>query len=1173
MLDDDLEKFYRVLAERAAQAAHNQKSKVASELHKILRAQWKDYPAKHHESLEAYFSSTKRAPAPAPGSGGPAQESPIPARSPAPQKSPAPHDDSPTPRKHVLEEDPALAERIANLFEVPPPFAFVKLREEAEIKELRQLKGSQEFAGNVLAVLEASNGTAISLKKGEELHDLLKKTWKDYPAQGSTYEELRKEFLALKDKIFTRLIEDLPHKFDAKTYDLIKKKIVNVTSISDDLYTGLAFSGGGIRSATFNLGILQGLAKAGLLPAFDYLSTVSGGGYIGSWLVAWLKRQGFADVNRQLSPDWNQHGQEEPPQIEFIRSYSNYLTPRLGLLSADSWSLLAIWVRNLLLNLTILILAISAVLLLPRLVVSLSQGNYPYIYMALTVVLIAFALFWTGANLKLLARHQMKYPWYSTQGTIQWTIAIPTLLASWFLSCWLWNRGCPPQWPWWMWALTGAVITFLIWFAAWLVSLSKDPKRSPDDQRPNNISWLPLVAFAPVAGAVGGLLLDAIAKLFAFWSYHHYPGSDIHFVAWGTGLVAAVFGLMVVIHIGFMGKGFPDERREWWGRAGGLIAIYTLGWVAVFGFALYSPLVVQWAGRWASGAVTLGWLAHTITGVWGAWSAKTSGSKSSDDTGLLIKAAPAVFVVGLLALLSYGIYRTLPHLNLPLAKPFATCVSVSSADHQQDKSTAASTPAKGRTSFHDQALAYWPSVLKAPSIFSVSALILFCGLLALLLSWRVDINEFSMHLLYRNRLVRCYLGASHQAERSEPEAVEKEREAEPARNANPFTGFDPADDMLLANLAQRATHPKEGGKDAGPYVGPYPILNTTLDVTHGKRLAWQERKAESFSFTPLYCGFKVGPDRQPLVAGRKKPLEPNGYRPTRDYIYSEKHSPGGPYLGTALGISGAAASPNMGYHSSSPLAFLMTVFDVRLGWWAGNPRSKRSRGSLSQRVAPPWMRRGPRLGILYLLRELFGLSDDESGYVYLSDGGHFENLGIYELVRRECRLIVACDAGADKDYHFEDLGNAIRKCRIDFGVDISIPVAPLQPIEDKDAGTKWSPRQFAVGIIHYEKLDAGKKPGLLVYLKTSLTGAEPTDILEYRNQDNAFPNDSTANQFFTESQFESYRKLGEYIMAEYIAVETDGFKFVSEPTKWQGLNPSELEEEVKRFNVLPKKKV
>jgi predicted acylesterase/phospholipase RssA len=140
---------------------------------------------------------------------------------------------------------------------------------------------------------------------------------------------------------------------------------------------GLAFSGGGIRSATFNLGVLQGFAELGLLPMFDYLSTVSGGGYIGGWYEAWIYRaaldqrvaqcselssssekpvSGIWRVQKCLTTDRSgKIDHSEAQALRFLREYSNYLTPRLGFLGADTWTAAAIYIRNLLLNQAILI--------------------------------------------------------------------------------------------------------------------------------------------------------------------------------------------------------------------------------------------------------------------------------------------------------------------------------------------------------------------------------------------------------------------------------------------------------------------------------------------------------------------------------------------------------------------------------------------------------------------------------------------------------------------------------------------------------------------------------------------------------------------------------------------------------------------------------------------------
>jgi hypothetical protein len=152
----------------------------------------------------------------------------------------------------------------------------------------------------------------------------------------------------------------------------------------------LCLSGGGIRSATFCLGVIQALAMASerartdaggsgrstdtagdvanrsLLSRFHYLSTVSGGGYIGSWLSAWRKRDDFPTIwrnltNRPEGPDI------EPPEISWLRAYSNYLTPKVGIFSADTWTGVAIYLRNLILNWLVIVPALALVVLFLKL--------------------------------------------------------------------------------------------------------------------------------------------------------------------------------------------------------------------------------------------------------------------------------------------------------------------------------------------------------------------------------------------------------------------------------------------------------------------------------------------------------------------------------------------------------------------------------------------------------------------------------------------------------------------------------------------------------------------------------------------------------------------------------------------------------------------------------------
>jgi hypothetical protein len=387
-----------------------------------------------------------------------------------------------------------------------------------------------------------------------------------------------------------------------------------------------------------------------------------------------------------------------------------------------------------------------------------------------------------------------------------------------------------------------------------------------------------------------------------------------------------------------------------------------------------------------------------------------------------------------------------------------------------------------------------------------------------------------MHGFYRNRLARCYLGATN-----------------PLRSPDPFTGFDEHSEastqtgMRLSELLPQkfgGLNDLEGDTraDKAAYDGPFPIFCATLNLSFGEDLAWQERKGASFAFTPLYSGYHVG---WTADTGNDGETTFNGFVCTKDYAYENK----GIHLATVAAISGAALNPNMGYNTQPALAFLMTLFNVRLGWWLANPRKPAVWPA--DKLKPT-----PRFGLVALLYELFGLSDDTSRYVCLSDGGHFENLGLYELVRRRCSFIVICDAGGDSGPTFESIGLAIAKCRTDFGAEIYLPLGDLIPNPDaKGDNQGCSKAHFVTGTIRYPTPPGTPMParsadpkarrpyeGTIVFLKTSITGNETDDILHHRLAYPEFPQDTTLNQWFSESQFESYRRLGQQSGEEVLSL-------------------------------------
>jgi hypothetical protein len=852
--------------------------------------------------------------------------------------------------------------------------------------------------------------------------------------------------------------------------------------------TGLAFSGGGIRSATFNLGVLQALAEKGLLCKFDYLSTVSGGGYIGSWLMGWMHHQkkGVREIEARLAPHtYSAEKTAEPPEVRFLRNFSNYLTPRKGILSADFWAFVANYLRNTLLNQLILLLFLLGLLLLPRVITYLphfleageealkqSWDDVPDILRSQWLaIIIGFGLGAIGVAEIALNFCWIELPppvrsrwerWLSRSSAIQCLIVVPLFLSAAFLSyafkfvlpdlrgacgyfSWVAHLGLSPCA---VWAPgLGVVLYTLLWVFACIVRwvalffLPAARGKGPD--------WRLLLFTAVITGAVIGFLFIPYAAVLqgAYDPASASPSGLWKVLTFGTPGLIGIMLTAGALHIGLMGRGFHDPYREWWARLGGWLVIYAVCWLLLFLLAVYVPVWVGWAiSKYVH--TTLGgalfWILSTLFGVLFGKSPGTNKPQLSDKwkkrlAGYAARATPYIFIAGLLVLLAIldAKIALLPTLTSP-------------------------------------AFSAVPSDIVDPGVLWICA---FFVLAALGLSWRVDVNQFSTHMMYRNRLVRCYLGASTDPDKRQP-----------------FSGFSTTDDIALAEIKPTCVSPE--GKPDGR---PLPLLNATVNVARGKELALQTRKARSFVFSPLYSGY-MRPD--PLTSEWI-----SAYAATRKSGSDEKSGEAALTIGTAMAVSGAAASPNMGFYSSRALAFLMTVFDVRLGWWLGNPADKK------------WTSKGPRFGAVCLLAELFGAASDASAYIYLSDGGHFENLAVYELVRRRCKLIVASDASCDPKYAFGDLHNAMERCRSDFGVEILRETHDLVSKEGRVSG------HFDLCRIRYTPGNEADD-GCLIYLKPGIADDDPEDLIGYAAQNETFPHDATANQWFDENHFENYRHLG-----------------------------------------------
>jgi hypothetical protein len=921
--------------------------------------------------------------------------------------------------------------------------------------------------------------------------------------------------------------EDRRHWTDAlsKEIDEVKRRQIGQEPVIDNL-VGLAFSGGGIRSATFGLGVLESLKQFGLLKRVHYLSTVSGGGYIGAWLSANCKRAADRKKAGSTMPEWLEPASDWTESIAHLRRYSNYLSPKVGFFSADTWSMFMIWMRNALLVQATVILAIAVALLLPRplfegfqhwpqagywrwITVALfllgvvgiagnqlrlnNSGNVPLLQakswptslVATAVCLLAawsigayfhfdpftngrvdyklaapIALLLVGAGfwfqpfaVKLVSvvwpgkkpPQQINY----TQGWVQATVVLPMMATGYLIAAILWGESQSGELS----SLDsfGEFFQTALWYwpfplSVVFASLWLVSFCSIRSWR----DWKGLLAalFAPVPTLlVLHALLCAIMLFLHEWAKKPAELPWTAFV-WAPVMVLYAFSVTVVMLIGMMGRQSTEGVREWWSRLGAWLGIYGFAWMLIAVAAVYGP---WWAAAlvhdhpWKALSTGGGWLGTTVAGLFAGHSSSTGGdSKSKKSTS-----AKVLEVVAAVAPFVF-----IAGLLIAVSAGLDYIVSINLGQ-------------------------IWPSIGADPSspsnFLTISLLVLAACLASLILmAARVDINEFGLNAFYRSRLVRCYLGAT--------------RYLPGERKPQNFTGFDDKDDMKLADLRE----------DKRPSAGPFHIVNCALNLGGSSDLALHTRHSAAFTLSPLQCGSSyVSKER----SGEREEL---GYIATADY----GGTGGAPTLGQAISVSGAAASPNMGYHTSPVVAFLLTLFNVRLGWWFPNPR-------LSAVTLP-----SPHFNLTYLLAELFGGANDKSRFLNISDGGHFENLAAYELVRRRCRVIIISDAEADLGLKFEGLGTLIRMCEVDFGAKIALDVGSIRP----GSGSMWSSSRCAVGSIDYGP--GVPDNGILIYLKASMTGHEDTSVLQYKASHPDFPHETTADQFYGEDQFESYRHLG-----------------------------------------------
>ncbi len=768
-------------------------------------------------------------------------------------------------------------------------------------------------------------------------------------------------------------------------------------AFTTDDRTGLALSGGGVRSATVQLGLLQALASKGLLGRFDYLATVSGGGYVGGFWTRWrrARHRPAPAIAPPLFPQpeggavGGAYGGRipkeirEPREIRHLREFSRFLIPRRGL-NGEFWAAAVAVVSGLVPSLTAAAAVVVGVIALAAClaVALLGQGLPSAVVGAVLAGAVGLVLWWADG-------------WARNDGEIEDTPQAQRAYSKWY-------------------AVATALALAGVGLAQWLL--------------PGGVGW---VGYDWQGWSVAAGTLDSSVDLFR-------PS----------------YALLVALGVLTLGQLWMAR----WGRcaspAGAWAPYPEASWGRVMGRLF---------------AVLVGWTAFAV--LWRAadWIVGLGDARAPSIRGL--GGAMAVFTA-LFCLVRDWLER--PKVENRATDLLGRCSALAGSGAGW---VAWLKPLVPRLLANGIVVLLFLLAAVALQYFTakptLGVLTLWCGasggLLALVLWW-FDPAALGLHEFYRGRLARCFLGAGRAGL---PTEVVRGGAGDNERVLVERQG----DDMWLHD-------------DIGlPIHLICCAANQTMANDH---LATLHRGARSVVLSRF--GIAMG--------GHWRADEPLR-------------------LSSALTASAAAFNSLMGERTQElgrAVAFVMTALNLRLGLWVRHPAAG---------LAP--RRSRFRCPGAQFLREMLGMVqcrvDGRGGQrIHLSDGGHYENLGLYELIRRHCRYIVVADAGEDVRFAFDDLGRAVRRVREDFGVEIEIDLEPLKPGADGLAS-----QHLVVGVVHYDGV-VGTDKGTLVYFKPSMTGDEPPDVLQYRQRKPDFPHESTGDQFFDEAQFESYRRLGEHMV-------------------------------------------
>ena len=953
-----------------------------------------------------------------------------------------------------------------------------------------------------------------------------------------------------------------PPELREREHRLIARRRQAAKVDADAARVGFALSGGGIRSATFCLGVFQALARLKLLGRIDYISTVSGGGYFGLFLGRLFTRHyvsDVADAEKMLlgsppagpAPSSDEGGAppecRHPPDVfRWLRENGRYLSPRGA---GDLLLGAAVLMRNWVAVQVVLASLVLMVFLTAQLLRAVAEVNFP--------------AFMTWAN-DVLGCHMP-----GGQTWLWWSPYVLVVLAAFAL----W--AVPVGWAYWMlvpkvkmaevrWSLDpawGLGMALLIGFTGVLLL--------PEEHA--------ILRALSAEALLGGLLA-------ALWSEGARRVAGAEAARRQMTRSSPERSLFEDSHARHWISSQLRRAMVWTGAAAALALVDSIGQTAYAVVVGPDSSLGAWATAVFGILVGAAASARQVVVLFGG-----TGTSKRPRVPVSLLAAAAAFVIMTLVL---GTLDGFSHaLAWDFAAPAGRPAALGKAEAPQILTArsvliAPSETGEGWTARTQAAHSSTPECADCLPTASRSGR---GDLVAPLLAWAIVLafsvafgrswpflNWSSEHPLYSARLTRAYLGASNPC-RSGPSGA--------------VTHVIPEDDI---DLVHYWASPAPSGRSGSAYDkgAPIHLLNVTINETVDgvSQIEQQDRKGVGMALGP--AGVSVGVRHHAVFAD----AEPQGKVPRPVVIYPEAKE--GSYrvfeyqqrelkaevlsLGQWVGISGAAFSTGLGARTSLGLSLLAGFGNIRLGYWWNSGTDVQRRPSARPRSlgarAARWLREAFRMQSFFLQEFLARFPGTARQHWYLSDGGHFENMGAYELIRRRLPVIVVVDAEADGDYLFEGLANLVRKARLDFQAEVRFldddeleqridprlrrHFGSLQNLRRgqwekslvPDSGdsqerreryvlrapeqTGLSTARAALAEVRYE--DRPEAESWLLYIKPTLMGDEPADIVQYHANHPAFPQETTADQFFDEAQWESYRKLGEWIAGALFASTPGG---------------------------------